>query len=362
MVGTEGTPPVWQAGDFLAFYSAGLIANTNPEKLYDIDTQRKIEQRLNPSLPPRRHLHYLYPPFFSVLLLLLSHFTYIQAYWIWTTASVVLYLLSIWILILLVPSAKAQFGHILAVSAAAPALVRCIFLGQTTTLGLFFWTLAFYLLKRRRPLWSGMTMGLLTYRFHFLIVMVPVLIIKRLWRTGLGLVIASIALICAGGLFFPFSLYADYLASLSILLAKIQGNHHPLAQYVSLYGFSRLLLPNPLAAGFTLLGVAPLFYWLVRIWRGNVEPHSDAFDLQFAMTITVTPLIMHHSLIYDLMLLTIPALLIYQHRSLFSPYYKLLLALIYFAPYYSFLIAEQTGFNPTQPLLFWLSYEIYRAS
>ena len=70
---------------------------------------------------------------------------------------------------------------------------------------------------------------------------------------------------------------------------------------------------------------------------------------------------MHHGFVYDLILLSIPALLIYPYRSLFSPHYKIVLTLIYFIPYIMLFFNGRFYFNPIQPLLVYLCFEIYRA-
>jgi hypothetical protein len=55
----------------------------------------------------------------------------------------------------------------------------------------------------------------------------------------------------------------------------------------------------------------------------------------------------------DILLLTITALLIYEHPSSFPPYGKIILALLYFAPYYTEASTIMVGVNvtPLAPIL-----------
>lgn len=359
--GIAVTPVHPRGGDFIAFYTAAQIIRSHPEKLYDIPTQRAIQLQWLPQLPMDLHWHYVYPPFFALLLKPLGRLSYLHAYWTWVMVSFLLYVLSIWILASLLPSASSRLRDIFLIAVPAPAFFWCVMSGQTTALSLLLWTLAFYLIKRGKRLLSGMALGLLAYRFQFLIVLAPVFLLKRFWKVILGLSISSLVLVVVGGLAFSFQSYVDYLGAVRILSERIGEKLHPLPKYVSLYGFFRPLLPDSVAIGLTILVAVLLVRWLARMWQGRVVPEQPAFDLQFSMAMTVTLLVMYHSLVYDLLLLAIPALVMYQHRSLFPPSYKLLLALLYFAPYYSFVIAVKTGFNVTQPLLVLLSYEIYRA-
>jgi hypothetical protein len=103
-------------------------------------------------------------------------------------------------------------------------------------------------------------------------------------------------------------------------------------------------------------------YWIAQVWQNPLPAQSAAFDLQYSMLVTTTLLLMHHAFVYDLILLTIPALLIYPYRSLFSPHYKILLAFIYLLPYILLFFTGGLYFNPIQPLLVYLCFEIYRAS
>lgn len=352
---------VTPGADFIAFYTAAQIAGTTPEKLYDVPTQQSIQQQIRPDLPPTRHWHYLYPPFFAIPLLALAPLTYLQAYWAWTTASLILYALSILILVSLLPAA-AEAGSIFVIAASAPALIWCLLTGQTTALSLFLWILAFYWIKRGKPFFSGFTLGLLSYRFQYLILLAPILLLKKFWMPILGLAISSSALIVTGGWVLSVRSYADYFETVLVMSERIGEKLQPLPKYISIYAFFRPLLPNSVTISLTMLVMAILVYWLAQMWRGSLRPGKPTFDLQFSMTLTMTLLLTHQGLIYDLLLLTVPALIIYENRSWFPPYYKLLLLLLYFAPYYAPIIAEKTGVNPTQPLLIWLTYEIYRGS
>jgi hypothetical protein len=72
-----------------------------------------------------------------------------------------------------------------------------------------------------------------------------------------------------------------------------------------------------------------------------------------------TLLLMHHGFVYDLILLTLPLLLLFPWLSEISPYYKIYLVLLYFIPYV-LLIFPRLPFDPIQPLLMALCFEVYR--
>jgi hypothetical protein len=71
---------------------------------------------------------------------------------------------------------------------------------------------------------------------------------------------------------------------------------------------------------------------------------------------------MGHSLVYDLLLVSIAGLLCYKQREHLAPDYKLPLAVLYLTPWFLFMFAGPYGLNPVQPLLGWLCFEICRAA
>ena len=80
--------------DFVQFYSAALLSRDNPDKIYDFDAQRETQKRFSPAARRGIHWPYLHAPFFTVLLIPLSFFTYAGAFWTWTLLSVILYISS----------------------------------------------------------------------------------------------------------------------------------------------------------------------------------------------------------------------------------------------------------------------------
>jgi hypothetical protein len=53
-------------------------------------------------------------------------------------------------------------------------------------------------------------------------------------------------------------------------------------------------------------------------------------------------------------------LILYPYNAELSPYYKFLLLLLYFIPYVLLMFPGRLPFNPIQPLLMFLCFEIYR--
>lgn len=346
--------------DFVAFYSAAILSRTKPDKLYNTEAQTEVQKQFSPRARRGVNWAYLYPPFFTILLLPLSTLSYVEAYWVWTVFTVVLCCLSVVIMIRLDAARQPPLRLGLAVAYAAPVLYWLISTGQTTAIALFLWTLAFVAIKRDQLYWSGFILGFLSYRAQYLTVLLPLLFIRRMWPSILGVASSCLLLFVVGGLMFSFGSYGAYIESIAAQSRRIVTLTQPVVHYATLYGFFRALLSHDWALIGTISTSLFLIYWLWRVRRRVVPAQSSAFDLQWAMLMTATLLLMHHGFVYDLLLLAVPILLLYPYSPALSPYYKVSLLMLYFIPYILLIFPGRLPFNPIQPLLMFLCFEIYR--
>jgi Glycosyltransferase family 87 len=346
--------------DFVAFYSVAKLSRVSPENLYSTDAQTEMQRRFSPRARQGVYWAYLYPPFFTVLLSPLSTLSYVEAYWAWTMLTVALSLLSVVIVIRMDAARRPSLGMGLAVAYAAPVLYWLVATGQTTGLAFFLWSLAFALSKRDRHYGSGLILGFLSYRPQYLTVLLPLLLIRRMWTVILGVATSCSLLFVVGGLMYSFGSYWGFIESIAEQSRRIVTLTQPVSHYITLYGFFRELLPHYGAVGFTIASAIPLIYWTLKIWRNVPSEHSPAFDPKWASLMTSTLLLMHHGFVYDLLILTVPILLIYPYRSLLPAYYKPVLITVYFMPYIFLMFPGKLPINPIQPILYWLCYEIYR--
>ena len=342
--------------DFVAFYSGAVLASCCPNELYQAPAQFRIEASLSSAQFQGWKLYYVYPPFFSAGLIPLSYLSYTQAYWLWTAASVALYVLSLCLL-----PVQNHALQISTVAAATPALYWVLFAGQTTALAVFFWTLGYYFLCTRRFFSSGFIFAMLAYRPQFLILVFPLGLLRFPRALSIGFAAGFLLLFTIGGLAISFDSYRQYGLLLGEFTGQLRENIHPLHLHISLYGFFRPLLPENWSIALTGAFSALVFYWLAHAWLGAGPKISKGFRLEFAGLIPSTLLIMPHSLVYDLLLLNIVALLLEEQKSGLRRYYRVPLAALYCYPLVSFFFAGLFALNPVPPLLLWLCFELYRA-
>ena len=348
--------------DFVQFYAAALLSGAQPDKIYDPQSQMEIQGQFSAGARNGIHWPYLHAPFFTVLLIPLRWFSYVGAFWLWTLFTTTLYFVSVVLLIRSAPIRRPPLKLSLAVAGAAPVLYWLILTGQTTAIALFIWTSAFVFMQRGRFYWSGFILGFLTYRAQYLTVILPLLFLRRMWSEIFGFSTSFLSLIVLGGLMFSFDSYWQYIEAVGQQSGRIENLTQPLSHYVTVYGFFRQLLPPLWALGGAALASSILIYWLWKVWRGTAHFESGILDLQYASLVTTTLLLMYHGFVYDLLLLSIPMLLLYQYRSLLSPYHILVLLFIYFVPYMLLIFRGQFLINPIQPALMFLCFEIYLVS
>jgi hypothetical protein len=348
--------------DFVQFYTAALLSGAEPDKVYDSQSQMEIQRQFSMGARNGVYWPYLHAPFFTVLLIPLRWFSYVGAFWLWTLFTLILYLLSLVLLIRSAPIRRPPLKLRLAVAGAAPVLYWLILTGQTTAIALFIWSLGFVFLQRGRFYWSGFILGFLTYRAQYLSVILPLLFLRRMWSGIFGFSTSFLLLIVLGGLMFSFDAYWQYIEAVRQQSGRIENLTQPLSHYVTVYGFFRQLLPPLWALCGSALASSILVYWLWKVWRGVVQFRSGFFELQYASLVTTTLLLMYHGFVYDLLLLTIPMLLLYQYRSLLPPYHIVVLLFLYFVPYMLLIFRGQFLVNPIQPALMFMCFEIYLVS
>ena len=206
--------------DFPAFYLSPRLLGTG--HLYDQTAFLAEQGRLLGRTSA--NIQFIRLPYFAVMLAPLSHLPYLAAYALWQTLSI---------------AALAGFAWLWPANRPLAHIIICWFLpvaanlanGQDVAYILLWVAIAAALVRRGRNFSAGLMLALCAAKFH-LFLFLPVLIVaKRMWRLGAGLV--------AGGAF---------LLAVSFLAA---GWGWPAAWLESI----RSPLPNPNLAKTSLLGL-----------------------------------------------------------------------------------------------------------
>lgn len=296
--------------DFIYFYSMGRMFNDYPaSQLYDYELQKKICTEIHP-LTTRVYGPNPYAPFVGILFRPFARMPFIPALLLWSLISFLLYLAGV------ILFAGCFFRD----DPLRRSLICCLALsfyplfwtltgGQISTIGFFAMALAFRQEERHRPILSGLVLSVCLYKPTLLLLMVPMLLITRRYRTLLGLMGGGIALAGFVTAIQGAGIWSGYIQRLLSFGAEAGQSHSfkVLWYYVDLASFSALLPGGRSWPALTLtIGFA---VWatvlLVRAWWKSRDCGKPATTLVWAATLTWTLVLNLYVPIHDSMLVVL---------------------------------------------------------
>jgi alpha-1,2-mannosyltransferase len=328
--------------DFPAFYNAGRIINEYPRgSLYDRELQQTLYQEIAPAAAARTNLFFVYTPFFAVIFAPLALMPYLPAFVCWVLISLALFTVGFrlaWTAASL-PVRYLNTGFVLALG-FLPLYSWCLFIGQTSTFGFFWLALAIYLDRRGRGFVSGCALAMLLYKPTLLLLLVPMLVVTKRWRTVAGFCVGAVVLGLVSLAVIGFSGIPAYLDTLAFFSrAKATGLHLIWFDVDALSFFLPLLGKHAWLAALALAAVVIPF--LLRAWRRDPED-------SFALAITWTLVLNFYVVIYDSTLIILAVVL--TAGSLAHPYlprgFRWLLLALFLVPWVARQSAQNFGFQP----------------
>jgi len=318
--------------DFLAFYTAGHFVQTEQtEKLYDMDAvreyQREVEQGSQLEVE-KGFAPYWNPPFAALAFAPLADFSYHEALAIWEVVSGVVLVLSLAVLIKMLDSANwKNWALIPLLFIASMPFVQAATHGQNTfiTLGLLLGVVVLW--RSDMGLAAGMVAGLLFYKPQHAALIAAVLCFSMGRKAILGLAVTGMAIVCINITALPGTL-EDFFTKMPANLRIMQELHlYYWERHATFKAFWRLLIQGK-ELGAPSLAVRVLWFLsaaafaaplILAAWReagrkwvgsfGSLRAHEHARDRLIAATIACAPLLMPFYFDYDLLLLSIPAVL-----------------------------------------------------
>lgn len=200
-------------GDFPAFYGAASLAWDNPTAIWN---RWELGARLVEHIGEGKYnLPIFYAPPLAIWVAPLAALDYASAYFVWA-----LFGLAAWLIALKISNVPDGRRRLLV---ASPATLWCFMHGQTgfavaslAVLGL--------LIARRRPGEGGFILGLLLFKFQYLVPISVVLFANAEWRTLRG-VAASVGLqVLLTGLLLGWDVWPAFLAQLPQTSAFIENS------------------------------------------------------------------------------------------------------------------------------------------
>jgi hypothetical protein len=342
--------------DFVYFYAMGRVFNKYPaSQLYDYELQKQVCSAIRPMYAGGVYGPNPYSPFVGILFRPFALLPFLPAFALWTGLSFSLYLLGLFLF-------ARQFFHD---DPHRRSLSFCFALsfspffwtiagGQISTIGFFALALAFREEDRQRPLLSGLALSLCMYKPTLLILLLPMLLITRRYKTLVGFAggaaaMAAFVTVAQGASIWPG--YVTRLVSFGSATTKIHS-FVVLWYHVDLNSFSALL-PGGRSwlGGSVIFGCAGLAgIALVRAWWVSRRAGPPTGTLIWAVTLTWTLILnlyvpFHDCILIVLSFMATAAVLKHSPNLRFRRQFALLGFAILASSWISLSFARTTGFQ-----------------
>jgi len=326
--------------DFLAFYTAGhFLRQGRAERMYDLEAVRRFEQEVGEAnhleLKKQSFGPFWNPPFYAWLFVPLAGLPFRTALVIWWGFNLFC-LAGGMVLMGRMVSESGDWrivGLVPAILLNSLPFHQALNHGQNTFTSLFILALTVWFWRKDRALWAGIICGLLFYKPQLGAAVAVVLVLSLGWRALAGLALTGIVLLGITLLTMP-GIVQVYLAKMPGNLAWMQeSNSYLWERHVTLKAFWRLMLQGHATGGTTglvkivwIASVAVIggsLAWVV--WKqkktltlpsGGVPGEGEEMERRgiaasrlIAATIVAMPLLMPFYFDYDLLLLSVAAVL-----------------------------------------------------
>ncbi len=336
--------------DFLAFYTAGsLVREGRTSELYDMKAVATREQEVAAAAGLDISIDYAKqkfgpwwnPPFYALLFVPLSMLPFNQAVAVWTLLNMVALGAALVMLVRILapgwldhdslgrPVDWQTTGLVPLLVLLSMPFVQAMSHGQNTLMSLFLLTAVVKFWRSKRAILAGACCALLAYKPQLAAVVACMLVASLGLRALVGLTLVGSAMILANQLLLPETL-VQWLHRLPENVRYMQIEHtYMWERHVTLKAFWRLLLRGReagemgwLATSLYAVSFVTLATLLIRCAWSQVRSRGardDAWgtvtkkvwrDRLIAATICSAPLLMPFYFDYDLLLLTVPAVLL----------------------------------------------------
>ncbi|MCL5744479.1 MAG: DUF2029 domain-containing protein [Acidobacteria bacterium] len=296
-----------QERDFVYFYSLGHILNHySPAHLYDYELQKQVFTQVQP-LQRGVYGPSPYPPYVAVLFRPFAQLSFMNAYRIWMAITMALYLAGLSLLAFrFFPSDGLKQSSLFCFALCFwPFTARTLLNGQLAAIGFIAMALAIYLEDSGRAYLSGFALSACAYKLTLLLLVLPMLLVIRRYKTLVGFVAGVTTLAIFTTALEGFVVWPAWLR----MLSSLAGFRPFLAldDYVDLNSFALLISHGaaPVRIAVLCLG-AIIGIYLVREWRlFRPAASSNSAAVLWGATLTWTLVLNVYVPMYDSILVII---------------------------------------------------------
>lgn len=304
--------------DFQGFYDAATIINSGDgARLYDhsLYDQPRLKNILK--LPQIAVGHfYIHAPFEAIFFVPLARLPFVTAAWVWWSFSLFCAFLTLFILLPFIPSIKERIELGLVSATFFIPIISTLFQGQDTIVTLLLFAICYRALVRGHYTAAGCALAIAMYKPPLALPMILLLAIvsKERWKLVAGF-FATFSLLVSFAIFkLGWSCVAGYPSLLSRFSTYEEGHYH-IADMPNVRGLTMLVFQHFLSERVIFLVVAvlsmavlALSVWAVR----KIKTRPEAEPLVFSLFVAASVLVGYQEYAYDMALLFLPVLLIWN--------------------------------------------------
>lgn len=301
-------------GDFLTFYNAGLIANTDITRLYDLDFQKfKFNEWIGSEVVYKNgELPFVYPPLIALLLKMYAKLPYKPSYLLWIANSALVSLLSLCSLIYNVR--KFSFKHLLCsvvfLLGFFPLLLNTVIGGHMSWIGIALLSCTAILLKKNSYFGAGALFSLSFYKPPLFVFALLAFMLCYGRRFVYGFLLFAVLVIIASYMCVGYSAVCDFVALVGNYTYGREfvrgGLTLPVSQGAGLYALIFMFVNNAFLAQL-VLSIVVVF--LLRIVVSVKRIHCCSHEL-LAFIFVASVALSIQCIRYDLSILLVPFILI----------------------------------------------------
>ena len=294
-----------KGADFLHFYTlASLAREHRGAQLYDMSAQANLVEERVPQVGRVRFVP-LYGPQVSLFFRPFSRLPYAWALAGWLLLNAAIYALCCYAVWKTCPSLQSEAMLVSILALAYPGFFHLIAWGQSSGLALASFTGAYLALRSQRLLLAGLALGCLIFKPQLGLATAFVMVGAGEWMIALGALLAALAQLSVGWIYYGNSVMRDYFYQLVHVPSMFSQLEPRPYQMHSLRSFWAMLIPWAHLA-FTLYVVSAVAVLVMALycWRARAP-----LNLRFPALLIATVLVSPHLTVYDLVILA-PAYLL----------------------------------------------------
>jgi hypothetical protein len=335
------------AGDFIMFYSTGLIYRSNPALIFDFQTQTRTQQALvAPSVLPGYN-PYMNPPFVAPFY---SLWTYLSLHWalvLWTILAIVSIFFSVYWLLKLVPSNQKipglSYGQLIIIVLSFFPFIEGLQAGQNHWLTLLLMSGIIFCMFREKWYLSGILAGLLIYKPQFVLGFIIIWFIWGKFKALLTFTVVALGWVGWFALGNGLYLYRTYIQLSQVFMDLPYIAGFPNYLLVTFYGLLTSFFPQDsqpilsiLSQSILVISAFGLAWLAFKLRKQAMVERIPAIVAALIFPLLATP----YALLHDMVIL-IPAFVLWAIYSNSSRFQYITVS-IYLGAFFLTLVAALT--------------------